>query len=364
VKRRVHRRNRIVLFLSSPSGLEAEHRCILDEVQKLNKPLALRGARGIKVVRFPNDIGAGAADYAQYVINAQSANLDILLCVVGPRMGTPTPRANSGTEEEFDRAIEEAYRGRNVPILLFFSDRAVRLGSIDPYQLLLVKAFKERAHRLGVLFHTYGSLHELRRRVRLSLRRAYRVVTQVRDRQPVDRRSAGRHRVVRLDALRLSNKLAPQAVDVRQVPIAEYRGKDLKLAGRIVVESEYFRFGFKYYDSREPIVSPGSILTQGQNLLIHIGRNTQRSGCFLTYYRAGIRLEPNHFVLPKVDLAKPVRFVLAIHHSGLVTLRLNDSLVFEKFFQLDGIPSLALMGWGDEHQFSCRINHMSLTVQF
>lgn len=356
----------LTAFLSSPAGLDIEQRCTLDEVRKYNVQLAHQGKPTIRIARWPDDIGAGAADYAQSVINKQTEHFDIFLGLIGARMGTPTPRANSGTEEEFDRAIELVYRGHHVEILLFFSNAPVRLGGIDPYQLLLVKAFREKVGRLGVLYHSYDSPDELRRRIHISLRKAYRNV--LKSRKPAARRNKTQlthrtdgSRVIQLGNFPFNNKLAPQGAHIYQIPIAEYRGKTMELTGTLGAASQYFRIGFKYADSREPLVSPGSVQTHGQNLMLHVGRNLRSKRWFFAYYRAGLRLDPDR-PLKLFDLSKPVRFALTINPTGFVALSLNGSLTFESFFQLDGIPALAVLGWGDEHEFSCWINDLTIAV--
>ncbi len=161
------------VFISSPSGLDAEQSIVVDEIRSLSEQGLLNKAAGLSVVKWPDDIAAGAASYGQSVINRQTAYYDILVCLIGTRMGTPTPRANSGTEEEFDRAIEAILSGKPVQVLLFFGNIPARPQSLDPNQLLLVRAFREKASRLGVLYHTYADHKELRNLVRISLREAY-----------------------------------------------------------------------------------------------------------------------------------------------------------------------------------------------
>lgn len=64
----------------------------------------------------------GVGPDAQAVINNQvGEDYDIYIGILGHRLGTQTPRAGSGTEEEFERAYQ---RWRNVPdtvrILFYF----------------------------------------------------------------------------------------------------------------------------------------------------------------------------------------------------------------------------------------------------
>ncbi len=275
---------------------------------------------------------------------------------------TATPRANSGTEEEFDRAIEEVYRGQNIQILLFFSNLPVCIEQIDPYQLLMIKAFRDKTSRLGVLHHPYSSISEFRKRVRVSVEKAYRNVVDGNFQRPLPTaQPATPYKAVSLGSYQFAQTFAPQGAKIYPVPIAEFRGRKLLLTGKLSSQSRYFRFGFKYSDYREPPVSPGTVLTHGQNFLLHVGKNSDSDRWFLAYYRAGIRLDMDRY-LKNIDPVKQLYFSLSIDPYGPISLALNSKIVFESFFQVDGIPALALMGWGDEHNFLCHASNLKLTV--
>ena len=161
------------VFVSSPGGLDDEKAVVFEEIEAFSRESAKDHKPPLRVIAWPTDIAAGTAGYGQGVINRQTSHLDILVCLVGTRMGTPTPRANSGTEEEFDCAMEAILRGHPIQLLLLFSDIAVHPQSIDPHQLLLVRAFREKAARLGVLYHTFSHLNQLRHLFQVSLQKAY-----------------------------------------------------------------------------------------------------------------------------------------------------------------------------------------------
>src|ERR1700733_6869973 len=167
------RENTVQVFISSPAGVETEKAIAASEIQALSAQLAGSGQPGLTIIAWPHDIAAGSATYGQSVINRQTAELDILLCIIGSRMGTRTPRANSGTEEEFDRAINDVVLGRRVQVLLFFSNSLVRLQDVDPQQLFLIKAFQTKASRLGVLYQFYNDTDSFRHLVKISLQEAY-----------------------------------------------------------------------------------------------------------------------------------------------------------------------------------------------
>lgn len=355
----------VKLFISSPGGLDSERAIVLDEIAALSEHQERSGFPGIAVTRWPDDIGGGRGEYGQLVINRQAADHDIFLCLVGARMGTPTPRANSGTEEEFDDAMEAKIKGKNVQILLFFWNHPVRPHSIDPYQLMLVKAFQEKAGRLGVLYHTANDDGELRRLVRTSLREAYnQVVNRAESHIAHPVRAAVSRTITIPDIEFVYQQTSPQAADVKLVPISEFRRNNIALNGVIVAMSEYMRFGFKYFDSREQLFSPGSIQTIGQNILVHIGRNKGNPIWFVTEYRGGYRVHSDK-PLNWMTGNDSAQFALRISADGNIIFSINGVQIYAGFFPLSGLPGLALLGWGDENSdFRCLVHKLELSVDF
>lgn len=354
------------IFISSPGGLEVERAIIVSEIAALSDQEVQKGNPAISISRWPDDIAAGIAEYGQSVINRQTVDLEILVCLIGTRMGSPTPRANSGTEEEFDRVIEAVLNGEQVQVLLFFSNLPVRSMGLDPNQLLLVRAFREKASRLGVLYHTFNDHHQLCSLFHNSLREAY---DTARGKghgrfQPKPKRAALAFPFTTLELGNIifkNRETAPQRADSRIVPLVEYRGQNITVRGIFSTSSRYFRFGFKYYDAREQLFGPGSIQTLGQNIVIHIGRNTDNPIWFLTAYRGSYRVGQDRPIDGTFDWNE-AQFAFEISSSDTVAVLLNGQRVYEMFFVLDGMPCLALLGWSDEHEFLCELRDVKLNV--
>jgi Domain of unknown function (DUF4062) len=355
------------VFISSPSGLDDDKSIVVEEIRALSERAALNNSPVVSVVAWPSDIAAGTAGYGQSVINRQTSQFDILVCLVGSRMGTPTPRANSGTEEEFDCAIESILAGRRVQLLVFFSNILVRPQNIDPHQLLLVRAFREKASRLGVLYQTYADHEELRHLFRVSLNEAYeRLCENPEESRYLPRKESlavrPQPRMIRLpDVILKKRGAAPQWADSCLVPLAEYRRQNIRLTWTMKTSSPYFRFGFKYYDSREPLFSAGSVQTVGQNILFHVGKNRENPVWFATSYRASYRLGVDT-TLDETAGCTDAGFALEISSTDIVRLSVNGKVLCELFFPIDGIPVVAILAWGDEHEFLCEVHDLALTV--
>lgn len=357
------------VFVSSPGGLDAERAVVFEEIEAFSSDATNANKPSLRLIAWPTDIGAGAAGYGQGVINRQTSHLDIFVCLVGTRMGTPTPRANSGTEEEFDCAMEAILSGHQIQLLLLFSDIPVRPQDIDPYQLLLVRAFREKAARLGVLYHIFSDLDRLRDLFRISLQKAHEAL--------YDRSSQATHSLAdplllhttACKTIKLPDRIlrggptstAPQWADSLLIPLAEYRRQPVRLTWTMTTSSDYFRFGFKYYDSREALYSAGSIQTVGQNILFHVGKNLDNSHWFATLYRSGIRLAADK-PLNDARSQSSAHFELEVSSTDIVTFRMDQQVLAEIFFPIDGLPALALLGWGDENSFQCAMSNLTLSV--
>jgi hypothetical protein len=108
---------------------------------------------------------------AQSVINKQIGdNYDIFLGIMWNRFGTPTTRADSGTEEEFENAYSKFINNESeVNLLFYFKDTAKNLSSINIEQLMKVNTFKTKLKEKGVYFKYFTETDEFETLIRFAL---------------------------------------------------------------------------------------------------------------------------------------------------------------------------------------------------
>ena len=103
------------------------------------------------------------------------------------RFGSPTRRAESGTEEEFNRALS---RWKDSPerirIMFYFKNADIPFNEIEPEQIAKVKAFKERISSEGV-YGEFQDAEEFRTKARMHLTR---VIQDWRKKAPSDPETA------------------------------------------------------------------------------------------------------------------------------------------------------------------------------
>jgi hypothetical protein len=159
------------VFVASPSDVAEERETLEAIVAEVNRLRSTNSGIRLELVRWETHVRPGFGSDAQAVINAQiEDNYDIFLGIMWTRFGTPTPRAGSGTEEEFNRAFERFQRNSNaVSLLIYFKEAPVDPNLIDLDQLAAVRRFKQRVQELGGVYGTFQTLEEFQSLLRAHL---------------------------------------------------------------------------------------------------------------------------------------------------------------------------------------------------
>lgn len=110
---------KVRVFVASPGDVRSERDVLASVVGELNYTLGQKLDLVIELVRWETHCRPGAGR-PQGVINDLIGPYDIFLGIMWKRFGTPTGEADSGTEEEFNRAYEEWGRVGWPHILFYF----------------------------------------------------------------------------------------------------------------------------------------------------------------------------------------------------------------------------------------------------
>ena len=156
------------IFVSSPSDIQEERTILENSVQKLNRQLPnIR----IELIQASTHTYPSSGNDAQNIINDQIGNdYDIYMGLFWKNFGTPTPRYNSGTEEEYYVAVQHFQKQKNKKIMFYFNDSPINPSEIDPTQLGLIKEFKTKIQESqNILYHSYLSVDEFEQKIDLHL---------------------------------------------------------------------------------------------------------------------------------------------------------------------------------------------------
>jgi hypothetical protein len=163
----------IVVFVASPSDLEAERNRLEEVIQELNSTWSRTLGARLELVRWETHGYPGIAEDPQGVLNRQLPNdYQIFVGLLWGKYGSATARAGSGTEEEFQRALTRFHESPDsVKIMFYFKDAPLPPSTLDPEQLAKVQQFRRLLGDEGALYWTFVSLDEFERLIRLHLTR-------------------------------------------------------------------------------------------------------------------------------------------------------------------------------------------------
>lgn len=160
------------VFIASPSDLADERQILEDVVSEFNVTWGDRNKVQLKLVKWETHSVPGFGQDAQAVVNSTIGDTyDIFLGIMWGRFGSPTNRAESGTEEEFNRAYSRLQKApASVRIMFYFKNAPIRPSKICPKQLEKVQNFKKKiATEYGGLYHEFESTEDFRTKVRMHL---------------------------------------------------------------------------------------------------------------------------------------------------------------------------------------------------
>lgn len=146
----------LTVLLSSPSDVADERLMLASVIQELNNTWAAALSIQLQLLHWQTHSHPGVGPDAQALINQQLGDdYDLFIGIMWTRFGTPTGRAGSGTEEEFNRALARARQSGRVKVLFYFKNDPMPPSDIDPNELVRVAALKLRLRELGILYSEF-----------------------------------------------------------------------------------------------------------------------------------------------------------------------------------------------------------------
>jgi len=170
------------ILASSPSDVLAEVAQLGLIVEELQETLGAERGVTIELVRWETHAVPGAGR-PQQVVNESIGDCDIFFGIMWKRFGTPTTRAGSGTEEEFETAYKTWFDGGRPEILFYFSLAPYYIeNEAQRRQLGKVLKFRKQ-HEHMILSWTYDTLEDFSHHARVHL---YRTILKILNGRPVN----------------------------------------------------------------------------------------------------------------------------------------------------------------------------------
>ncbi len=149
---------KIKIFLASPSDVSRERKYLVEVVNEINRSVASNQGVVLEVICSENNVFPGYGQDGQAVLNQQIGDMQeygLFVGIMWNRIGTPTPRAESGTVEEFERAVKSFQKNGHPAIWFYFRGSAAKLNTYEALeQRRKVLVFKKKIQK-KVLIREY-----------------------------------------------------------------------------------------------------------------------------------------------------------------------------------------------------------------
>jgi hypothetical protein len=120
-------------LVASPGDVAEERDLLEDVVRELNQTVFSAMGTHLELVRWETHAVPSAGADPQSTINEQLGDdFDIFIGILWHRFGTPTPRAGSGTAEEFERAYSRYQEdSSSIAIMVYFKSSAIPIEELS-----------------------------------------------------------------------------------------------------------------------------------------------------------------------------------------------------------------------------------------
>lgn len=161
------------IFVGSPNDVKPEREILEEVVKELNDLWAATMGVYLELIKWETHAYPDIGTDPQSVINKQIGDdWDVFVGILWSRFGTPTPRAESGTAEEFERAYSRYQKDRDsVKVMFYFKDEPLPPSRLDPEQIIRINSFKTKLGELGGLHWRFESTEDFTKYLRMHLTR-------------------------------------------------------------------------------------------------------------------------------------------------------------------------------------------------
>jgi hypothetical protein len=159
---------KLKIFLASPGDVNTERRHVEKVVAEINRTVASSLNVIFDIVSSKNAFPGYGKD-GQAILNEQIGTMhecELFIGIMWNRIGTPTPRAQSGTVEEFTRAAQSLTQRKKPEVWFYFRQAASHLKTQEELdQRAEVLRFREKFQKIG-LFRDYTTPSSFRDQLR------------------------------------------------------------------------------------------------------------------------------------------------------------------------------------------------------
>jgi hypothetical protein len=162
-------------FIASPSDTGRE-RILCDKIfEEINSGLGEIYKFRIESLKWEKDVRPTIKDKdGQSIIFDQIGDsFEIFIGIMNKKFGSPTPRAGSGTEEEFNEAFKRFKEKNDLEIIFYFNEEPPQsMSEINASELLKIEEFRKKIQPKGI-YGFYNGVSEFEDKLRKHLTRYF-----------------------------------------------------------------------------------------------------------------------------------------------------------------------------------------------
>ena len=151
------------VFIAAPSDMSGEVEFVVGlvaDVNHLAEPLGFK----FETFYWVDNATPGVDDEAQTRIDKQAAGYDVLISLMGAKIGSPTSKHSSGTIGEVEGALENFDKSffKNDSVIALFKEVLVGIKSPNLSEIIKVQYFRDSLAKRGVLYHDFDDDEDLK----------------------------------------------------------------------------------------------------------------------------------------------------------------------------------------------------------
>ena len=163
----------IRVFIASPADVQEERDAVERVIEKVNLSVAGLDPRVmLRAIRWETAVQPAIGGDSQAIINSQLAGeYEVFIGILWMHFGTPTPRSDSGTLEEFEAAVARHKEdSSSVSVMFYFKDTPRAPMDIDTEQLQKVQEFRKKYKEDGI-YGTFTDTGNFKETLQMNLTR-------------------------------------------------------------------------------------------------------------------------------------------------------------------------------------------------
>lgn len=351
--------NNFSIFLSSPKDTKKERKIITKVIDEINSSAELSNIY-LNLIKWESNSTPGVDSEPQGVIDRQFDEYDIFIGIFNRDFGTPTAYSESGTVHEFERAYEKFIQKKKVSILFYLKNEKIRFHDIKIHDANKIYKFRDRLSYCGILFYLFNDDKEFEKEVKNHI---IRTICDLRNgiSYPSLKKAAPPLNIQPFKEWIIEpNKGTPQWSNFREIDLSTYNYSSYRIIMNFQTSSQYFRFGFKLITSQGKYFGDFNILTRGDNILYHIGRNFHSNMLFTTLYNNGIRTRENKELFEYNN--DGIKLIIEKDKNDMGYFFVNDILDEQLLLGRDLGDRILLLMWGDHNEYHGKITDINITL--